>query len=313
LFDGRVSIEGVDAVFESSQLLSDVFFKMAKGEYDVAEFGLTYFLRTFDAEDSPFLALPIFPNRNFGQSVIFINTDSGIEKPEDLAGRAIGEFALYGHDPGVWVKGILSDEYGFSPENCRWVIGGTDHPIPAFNWIPQPVPEGIDVRHAPDGVTLASMLDSGEIDALISIDVPQAVLHGSARIARLFPDYQTVEREYYLRTGIFPPRHIIAIRRELAEQSGLPAALYSAYSEAKELVQRAYRDDAAKQHPGVITPWFSKLFADNRALLGEDWWPYGLERNRTAVDTFLRYHYEQGLSQRGLSSEDIFVPELLDS
>ena len=88
LFDGRVSIEGVDAVFESSQLLSDVFFKMAKGEYDVAEFGLTYFLRTFDTKDSPFLALPIFPNRNFGQSVIFINTDSGIEKPEHLGPRS---------------------------------------------------------------------------------------------------------------------------------------------------------------------------------------------------------------------------------
>jgi 4,5-dihydroxyphthalate decarboxylase len=162
-------------------------------------------------------------------------------------------------------------------------------------------------------VTLASMLDSGEIDALISIDVPQAVLHGSASVARLFPDYPIVEREYYLRTGIFPPRHIIAIRRELARRSGLPAALYRAYSEAKELVQRAYRDDAAKQHPAVITPWFSKLFADNRALLGEDWWPYGLKQNRTAVDTFLRYHYEQGLSQRRLRSEDIFVPELLDS
>jgi 4,5-dihydroxyphthalate decarboxylase len=313
LFDGRISIEGVDAVFDSPPILSDVFYKMVKGEYDVAELGLTYFLRTFDTENSPFLALPIFPHRNFGQSVIFINTDSGIEKPEDLAGRTIGEFALYGHDPGVWVKGILSDDYGVKPEDCRWVIGGTDFPIAAFDWIPQPVPEGVDVRRAPDGVTLASMLDSGEIDALISIDVPQAVLHGSARIARLFPDYQTDEREYYLRTGIFPPRHIIAIRRELAGRPGLPAALYRAYSDAKELVQRAYRDDAAKQHHTVITPWFSKLFADNCALLGEDWWPYGLQRNHSAVDTFLRYHCEQGLSQRRLRSEDIFVPELLES
>ena len=313
LFDGRVSIEGVDAVFDSSPLLSDIFYKMVQGEYDAAEFGLTYLLRTFDTEESPFLALPIFPARNFRHSAIFINTGSGIEKPEDLAGRTIGEFALYGHDPGVWVKGILSDEYGVRPESCRWVIGGTDHPIPAFTWIPQPVPDGVDVRHAPDGVTLASMLEAGEIDALISVDVPQAVLNGSASIARLFPDYESVERDYYRRTGIFPPMHIIAIRREHAGQPGLPAALYRAYSQAKELVQRAYTDDEAKQQPEVITPWFSELFAENRALLGEDWWPYGLTRNRTAVDTFLRYHYEQGLSQRRLSSEEIFVPELLDS
>lgn len=111
-FDGRVSIEGVDAVFDSSPLVSDVFYKMVKGEYEAAEFGLTYFLRTFDTEESPFLALPIFPNRNFRHSAIFINTGSGIDKPEDLAGRTIGEFALYGHDAGVWPKGILSDEYG---------------------------------------------------------------------------------------------------------------------------------------------------------------------------------------------------------
>lgn len=232
---------------------------------------------------------------------------------KDLAGRTIGEFALYGHDAGVWPKGILSDEYGVRPESCRWVIGGTDHPIPAFTWIPQPVPDGVDVRHAPDGVSLASMLEAGQIDALISVDVPQAVLTGSARIARLFPDYESVERDYYRRTGIFPPSHVIAIRRELAGQPGLAAALYRAYSQAKELVQRAYTDDAAKQHPSVITPWFSKLFAENRALLGQDWWPYGPKRNRTAVETYLRYHHEQGLSQRRLSSEDIFVPELPDS
>jgi hypothetical protein len=157
------------------------------------------------------------------------------------------------------------------------------------------------------------MLEAGQIDALISNDVPQAVLTGPARITRLFPDYEGVERDYYRRTGIFPPMHVIAIRRELAGQPGLPAALYRAYSQAKELVQRAYTDGAAKQHPSVITPWFSKLFAENRALLGQDWWPYGLKRNRTAVDTYLRYHYEQEPSQRRLSSEDIFVPELLDS
>jgi 4,5-dihydroxyphthalate decarboxylase len=313
LFDGTVTIAGVDADFDSSPFLPDVFFKMAKGEYDVAEFGLTYFLRAFDTDESPFLALPIFPNRNFRHSAIFINTDSGIERPEDLAGRTIGEFALYGHDPGVWIKGILSDEHGFRPESCRWVIGGTDDPIPAFTWIPQPVPEGVDIRHASDGVTLASMLEAREIDALISNDVPHAVLNGSTKVARLFPDYETVERDYYRRTGIFPTMHIVAIRRELAGQRDLVGALYRAYSEAKELVQQAYRDDAAKQHFEVITPWFSELFAENRALLGEDWWPYGLKRNLTAVDTFLRYYYEQGLSQRRLTSEDIFVPELLDS
>lgn len=312
LFDGRVKVDGVDATLETAPLISDLFQRMAEGELDISEFGLTYFLRTFDTGDSPFLALPVFPNRNFRHSALFVSTDSGIEHPADLAGKTVGEFALWGHDPGVWMKGILAEDYGVTPDQIRWVIGGTDHPIPAFDWIPQPVPEGVEVRHAGPDQTLAAMLETGEIDALLSVDVPQSLIDGSSKkIRRLFPDYEPVERDYYRRTGIFPMMHVIAIRRELAAQPGLVQAVYRAFSQAKEIVQQQYRDGAAKQHMAVITPWFSELLAENRALLGEDWWPYGLGANRTAVDTFLRYHYEQGLSQRRLTPEDIFVPELL--
>ncbi|MER5888856.1 4,5-dihydroxyphthalate decarboxylase [Streptomyces sp. NPDC001941] len=313
LLEGRVPIEGVDATFETAELVSDIFRRTVEGRYDVAEYGLTYFLRTFDLEDSPFLALPVFPNRNFRHSSVFVNTAAGVKGPEDLAGRTIGEFAMYGHDPGVWIKGIFSDEYGLTPDRSRWIIGGTDHPLPAFDWVPQPVPEGVDVRHAPEGATLGAMLESGEIDALVSVDVPQALLDGSPRIARLFPDYEGVERDYYRRTGIFPAMHVIAVPRELAARADLMTALYRAFVEAKETVQRAYREGALKQHMGVVTPWFSRHFEENRALLGEDWWPYGLGANRTMLDTFLRYHYEQGLSKRLLTSEDIIVPALLDT
>ncbi|MFJ8141586.1 4,5-dihydroxyphthalate decarboxylase [Streptomyces sp. NPDC096013] len=313
LLDGRVPIEGVSATFESAPLVSDIFRRTIEGRYDVSEYGLTYFLRTFDLQDSPFLALPIFPNRNFRHSSVFVNTSAGIEKPQDLAGKTIGEFAMFGHDPGVWMKGIFSDEYGLTPDQSRWVIGGTDHPIPAFDWLPQPVPEGVDVRHTAGDETLGAMLESGEIDALISVDVPQALLNGSTKIARLFPDYETVERDYFRRTGIFPQMHIVAVPREMATETDLLKSIYRAFCKAKEVVQQKYRQGALKQHMGVVTPWFSKHFEENRTLLGEDWWPYGLGANRKAVDTFLRYHYEQGLSKRLLTSEDIFVPALLDT
>ena len=97
------------------------------------------------------------------------------------------------------------------------------------------------------------------------------------------------------------------VRKELARQPDIARAVYQAFREAKDLTARKYTDDATKQHMSLMTPWFSKLFADNRRLLGEDWWPYGVKANRKAVDTFLRYHYEQGLSKRLLTCEDIFV------
>ena len=312
LFDGRVAIEGVDADLRTSPLISDLFHDMTTGQLDICEFGLTYLLRTFDVEEPPFLALPIFPNRNFRHEALFVNVDSGIDKPEDLAGKTVGEFALWGHDVGVWMKGILAEQHGVRPEQMSWVIGGTDHPIPSFGWIPQPVPDGVEVRHAGDGQTLAAMLETGEIDALLSVDVPQSLLDGSSKkIRRLFPDYAAVERDYYQRTGIFPMMHAVAIRRELAAEPGLVESVYRAFVEAKQIVQDKYRRDAAKQHMSVITPWFSDLFARNRELFGEDWWPYGLSANRKAVETFLRYHHEQGLSRRLWTPEDIFVPQLL--
>jgi ABC-type nitrate/sulfonate/bicarbonate transport system substrate-binding protein len=318
LFDGRVAIDGVDAALETAPLVTDIFRGMVEGRYDVAEFGLTYFLRCLDAADAdsataPFLALPIFPNRNFRHSAIFVNTAAGIETPQDLAGKTIGEFALFGHDAGVWAKGILADEYGVTPDRSRWVIGGTDHPIPAFDWIPQPVPDGVDVRHAASGETLGAMLESGEIDALVSVDVPRALRDGSTAIARLFPDYERVERDYYRRTGVFPQMHVVAVRRELLGHNEILRSVYRAFVEAKELVQGGYRRGADKQHMSVVTPWFSSHFEENAALLGRDWWPYGLRANRVALETYLRYHHEQGLSKRLLTSEDIIVPAFLDT
>ena len=134
---------------------------MAQGQLDISEFGLTCVLRTVDLDDAPFLALPVFPNRNFRHSALFVNADSGIERPQDLAGKTVGEFALWGHDPGVWMNGVLAEDYGITPDQMSWVIGGTNHPVPAFDWIPQPVPAGIDVRHAGPGQTLAAMLEEG--------------------------------------------------------------------------------------------------------------------------------------------------------
>ena len=318
LLDGRVTVEGADATFQTAPIVTEIFHGMIDGRYDVSELGLTYFLRTFDEADAPrhapFLALPIFLNRNFRHSAIYVNTAAGIEKPQDLAGKTIGEFALYGHDAGVWPKGILADEYGVTFDQCSWVIGGTNHAIGPLDWIPQPIPAGVRVRHAEPGQTLSAMLESGEIDALISVDVPQPLLDGSTTsIARLFPDYEAVERDYYRRTGIFPPMHVVAVRTELLEQTELLRAIYRAFSEAKEIAERKYRDDAVKQHMSLVTPWFSKLFQDNRQLLGEDWWPYGVRQNRKAVDTYLRYHHEQGLSKRLLTSDEIFVAEFLDT
>ncbi|HLR99976.1 MAG TPA: 4,5-dihydroxyphthalate decarboxylase [Mycolicibacillus parakoreensis] len=315
LIDGTVTIDGVEATFATAPVISEVFERMvAARAFDVAELGLTFYLRTLDCDDPPFIAIPVFPARHFRHSCVFVNTASGIAAPPDLAGKTIGEFGMYGTDVGVWVKGIFADDYGLRPEQSRWIVGGTNRPLAPFDFVHRPHPGDVDVTSAAAGEALGPMLEAGEIDALVSVDVPEGILRDSPRVAPLFADAESVERDYFRRTGIFPIMHTVVVRRELLERHpGLATALYRGFRDAKDVAMAHYRDGMTKQHMSVMTPWFSALVDKNRRLLGEHWWPSGVDANREAIDTFLRYHFEQGLSRRRLVCEDIFAPELLGS
>jgi 4,5-dihydroxyphthalate decarboxylase len=313
LVDGSIPIPGVDPQYETHQIITEVFEGMVRErKYDVAELGLSYFLRTMDLDDPPFVAMPIFPVRIFRHSAIYINTAAGIRKPEDLAGKTVGEFAMYGHDAGVWPKGILSDDFGVKPEQCRWIVGGLDWPMKPVDFVPLIHPKGIDIQRASKGTDLGRLLEEGEINALISADVPRSFLEKSTKVARLFPDFQATEREYFKRTGIFPAMHTVVIRKELVtEQPDVLRSVYQAFSRAKDAAREKYLKGAIFNNMATMIPWFSKLIDEDTALLGQDWWPYGMGPNRKMIDTFLRYHFEQGLSKRRMSCEDIFVPDLL--
>jgi hypothetical protein len=199
-----------------------------------------------------------------------------------------------------------------TPDQCSWVIGGGDAPMAPFDFVPLRHPADVDVRPAPSGQALGQMLEAGEIDALISAAVPQCVLDGSPNVARLFPDYESVERDYHRRTGIFPIMNTVVIRKELlASHPGLVQSVYQGFREAKDAAMDRYQNGRSRDHMDVMIPWFTPLFDRNRHEFPADWWPYGVDANRTTIDTFLRYFFEQGLSNRRLTCEDIFAPELL--
>ncbi len=312
--DGTVKMPGVEATFHTAPIVTQIFEGVVSGKYHVSELGMTYFLRTFRGGESPFVAIPVFPNRAFRHSAIYINKASGIEKPEDLNGKTIGELALYGHDAGIMPKGVLMDEYGFRPETCRWIVGGLDWPMKPIDFVAKPHPADVDVSDIPAGKELGAMLESGEIDALISADNPKCILEGSPKVGRLFPNYVAMEREYYRRSGIFPIMHTVVIRRDtLAQNAGLAQTLYKGFCEAKDAAVKDYEHGQIFNNMGIMFPWLNQLFEEDRAVLGGDWWPYGMEANRKAIDAILRYHYEQGITDRLFKIEDIFVPELLST
>lgn len=315
LTSGSLGIEGVAPTYHHARIVPEIFEGMIRRRaYDVAEMGMTYLLRVLEAEDRPFLALPVFPNRFFRHSAIFINKHAGIRSPQDLNGKVIGELALYGHDAGVVPKGILAEEFGFRPETCRWVIGGIDFPMAPIDFVPQPHPANVEVTRTPAGTDLGKMLERGEIDALISADVPHSVLQGGPNVGRLFEDYVAVEQAYFRRTGIFPIMHTVVVPRALAEQEPtVVQAVYRAFCQAKEAAADQLLKGMTFNNYTSMLPWISALLQQDRALLGEDWWPYGIRRNTAALDAILRYHWEQGITKRRFRVEDIFVPCLLDS
>jgi hypothetical protein len=315
LMDGTVGIDGVAPEFHTAFVVSDIFERMIRGEeFGVSELGWTFYLRTLDQDDPPFIGLPIFLARQFRHSAIFVNTSAGIDTPRDLVGKTIGEFAIYGHDAGVAAKGMLADDYGVTPDRSRWLIGGFDYPIAPFDFVAQPHPDNVDVSRIPDGAALGPMLDAGEIDALISADIPDCVLSGSPNVARLFPEYRATEREYHRRTGIFPSMHIVVIRRDLAEANpDLIGSVYRAFTEAKDTVLQQYRQERILNHIDRPIPWISELYDQDREFFGDDWWPYGVAANRTTIDAVLRWNHEQGLTRRLMTCADVFAPELLDT
>ncbi|QWT22327.1 hypothetical protein KPL74_10025 [Bacillus sp. NP157] len=315
LADGSVAIEGVDATFHSDRIVTQIFEKMVRRRAcDVSELGMTYYLRTFAQGESPFVAIPVFPNRAFRHAAIYVNKASGIRRPEDLAGKRIGELALYGHDSGVMSKGILADQSDWKPGQSRWLIGGIDFPMDPIDFVPRPVPDGVEVEYAPKDVDLGELLEAGEIDALISADIPRCVLAGSPRVGHLFENHEAMERTYYQRTGIFPIMHTVVVTRELAEADpALVKSIYRGFCAAKDAAGERYVRGMTFNNMDTMQPWLTGLVARNRELLGDDWWPYGIEANRAALDAILRYHHEQGLTSKRFGIEDVFMPSLLDS
>lgn len=309
LADGRVQAEGIDLNFLDLPV-EETFFRMLRNrEFDVAELSLSSYTVSMSREPRPFVAIPVFPSRMFRHSCIFISTHSGIREPKDLAGKRVGTVEYQMTAP-VWIRGILQDEYGVPVESCEYFTGGMEE-AGREEKLKLQLPPRIKVRSIGSGKTLSQMLASGEIDALESPRMPSTLHTQPDKVKRLFERYVEVERAYFRTTRIFPIMHTIAIRREVYEQNPWVAmSLYKAFVQSQRIAYEELYETAALR---TMLPWMIAEIEEVRRDMGHDWWPYGFEPNRATLDTFLRYHHEQGLSPRRLCPEDLFAPETMEA
>ena len=313
LFDGRVRADGIDLTH--IDLFPAYTFQrmLGKKEFAVSEMAMTLYFSTLDLPDPPLIAIPVFPLRVFRHAAIFVRNGGPVREPKDLIGKRMGEFFFYGHDAGVWAKGILASEYGVPHDSYSYAIGGLgERPFGPQEWLPAKAPPHIKLEHIGPTRTLDLMLEAGEIDALVAPVSPPSPLKGEGKVRRLIDNYEAAERAYFKKTGVFPIMHVLVIRREIYRDNPWVArALYDGFKAAKNLALQRYREAAFNTHATFLMPWLTPHQDGVRALMGQDWWPYGVASNRATLDAFARYHHEQGLSKRLRTPEDLFAPETL--
>jgi len=305
LQDGSVQPEGIRLNYLPLQA-EEIFWRMGgHREFDASEMSLSNHITMVSRGNSPFVAIPVFPSRFFRHSCVFINADSGIHGPKDFKGKRIGA-PEYSITAAVWIRGMLQDDYGVKTHEMQWFVGGQEEPGRKER-VALKLPAEIKVSSIPADKTLNGMLESGEIDALISARAPSSFIKGSPKVRRLFPNYKEVEMDYYKRTRIFPIMHVLVIRGEVYERHPWVAlSLFKAFREAKDRAIGTMLK-ITNTHASTL-PWLFAEVEELKALFGTDWWPYGIEPNRHMLETLIRYMGEQGLTDRPLKVEELFAP-----
>jgi 4,5-dihydroxyphthalate decarboxylase len=301
LQDGRVQVEGVDLRFISLPI-EELFFRVFKSqEFDVTELSLSAYMMAHVKGPWHYRPIPVFLSRMFRHSAIFVRRDGSIKAPADLKGKRVG-VPEYTQTAGMTARGILEDDFGVKPSDMEWFNGGLEEPGReekfAFN-----LPPGVKVTYA-TGKALAQMLVAGEIDALISARNPSG-FKPNGPIVRLFDNHRSIERDYYKRTGVHPIMHMVGVRSALLDaHPWLAASLVKAFTQAKNLCLADI--DGTGGTVRATIPWMCEEVDETRELMGDDWWPYGLERNRAALTAAARWSFNQGLTSRQVTPEELF-------
>jgi 4,5-dihydroxyphthalate decarboxylase len=304
IIDGRIAIEGCRV---TSMGIADaqVIFQRALKEaaFDIAEMSMSTHIVMSARGDYDYVALPVFLSRAFRHSSIYIRSDRGVARPEDLAGSRIG-LEQYQQTIALWVRGILGDVHGVTASSIDWVNGGLEK-AGGGERVALSLPPGIRLQPAPEGESLNSLLVRGEIDAIIATRPPSCFGKGDAPVVRLFPDYRAAEIAYFRQTGHFPIMHCLLVRRSLVQQHPwLAQAVYDAFGKAKA---QALNDLTLKNFLRVSLPWAAEEAADMQALMGDRMWAYGLEANRSELQDMLRYALNDGLIATPMQPEELFA------
>jgi 4,5-dihydroxyphthalate decarboxylase len=262
--------------FEDVPVITRAFRRMVRTlDFDLCEIALTT-LAQAHAYGKPITALPIVVMRGFHHAALVCPVRSLIRGPTDLRGKRIGVRA-WSQTTGVWVRGILLEDYGVDHRDIVWV---TEEDAHVQEYIDPP-----NVQRIAPGQDLRAMLASGEIDAAIALTGVDP-----ATVRPVIADPTAAAAAWFARTGAYPVNHLLCVKSALIEAyPWLP----------DELMAMSIAAKAAATEPSA-----EARFAP---IVGEDVLPYGLESNRTSIAYCLRYAAKQGLVPTIYPVEELFA------
>ena len=303
LRDGTIRPQGIELIYVSGQP-AELFWRMLQyKEFEISELSMSNYISLVARGDCPFIAIPVFLSRVFRHGYIFINSDSGIKAPKDLIGRR-GGVPEYSQTAAVMARGLLEHEYNVRPNQIEWIQGRKDR-------MELKLPGDVRVAQAPEGGNLSDMLERGDIDFLVTGNNPASFRRGAPNVQRLFPNYRELERDYYRRTRIYPIMHTVVIRRDVYDRDPWVAmSLYNAFCAAKDLCCRLLLETGS---PKATFGWLQAMIEEEQAVFGKDWFPYGVEPNRSSLEALLQYTHEQGLAPRRIAIDELFAASTLNA
>jgi len=308
LMNGTVAPEGIDLNFIPLEVEEIFWRQLRHREFDGSEMSFSSYTMARSRGDDAFIAIPVFTSRFFRHSCVYINTHKGISHPQDLKGKTVG-VPEYQMTAALWLRGIFQHEYGVHPRDVHWRSGGEETPG-RVEKLKLALPTDVEYQPIPPDRTLSDMLDTGEIDALFTARTPSCFTKGSQNVTRLFPDYIEVEKEYYRKTRIFPIMHCVVLKRSVyADNPWVAMSLHKALNASKNVTLKSLQHTFALH---AALPWLVSHVEETRRIMGDDWWPYGIEKNRETIEALCEYSFEQGLSVRKMTIEELFAPETLD-
>ena len=290
LKDGTVTSEMFDMEHFEITPVPMIFRRMVRGlEFDIAEMALATYLCA-RAHGKRFTALPVFLTHDFYHGGISVHRDSGIESPKDLEGKRVG-VRSYTLTPGVWTRAILQTEHDVDLDAVTWVLSGDEH-VEEFI-------EPENVISSPNG-DLVAMLLAREVDATIGAGPIE-----SAEVRPLFTDAHDADKAWHEKTGIYPISHLLVVKDDLLEsRQGIAREIFNLFDRARTpYIRRLLSGES-------FSPGDEPLIRRAK-IVGGDPIPYGFERARHTLDTFIQFNVEQSVIPASVDSASLFPEDTL--